>query len=477
MATGIGDLVARLGIDNSGFKKGLSSSRSLLSTFAGGIAGLVSPIGAAFAGIAGATGLGMLVKSSFEGVDSLSELGGTLNKSAAEMAGWAHAAKLSGLSMEDMTSGIRRFQKEGVDIFKFADQIAAIKDPAEQARRAMEVLGKSGGKFLPLLQGGSQAIREMVEEGSRLSGLEGLDATKVEEANDALDRARAAFAGIGNIIAVNVAPGIEWAAEKMQGFAEWVQSGKDSLSTMGEVSSGVMTAISVGLDNIGTVGELAFLSLELGLVQFGLSAWHLFTEQLPAGMAWLRDNWTDVIFSIGDYALTVFVNLGENLRSVMSEIWAYIKSGGSDAFEPMFKGLTEGVKSTIKEMPEIPERVVSELEKRLQENISELSEGLGEEFGKAQIAKGIADLEEQPSPNKAMPGFGDELEPKASKQSARTTLTAAFAGSREAASIMLRGVGGGADQIPKQQLGVQQQILIATKANRPPTLTPLTLGT
>ena len=49
-------------------------------------------------------------------------------------------------------------------------------------------------------------------------------------------------------------------------------------------------------------------------------------------------------------------------------------------------------------------------------------------------------------------------------------LKAAFAGSQEAASILLRGVGGGGksiEQIAQKQLAVQQQTLMAVKANKP----------
>lgn len=57
------------------------------------------------------------------------------------------------------------------------------------------------------------------------------------------------------------------------------------------------------------------------------------------------------------------------------------------------------------------------------------------------------------------------------KSSGNSDLKAAFAGSQEAASIVLRGVGGKSmEQIAQKQLTVQQQLLVETKANKPQTL-------
>lgn len=61
----------------------------------------------------------------------------------------------------------------------------------------------------------------------------------------------------------------------------------------------------------------------------------------------------------------------------------------------------------------------------------------------------------------------------------RTELKAAAFGSQEAASIMLRGVGGidsDGKAIAKESLTVQKQQLVALKAIKPPVLTPINLG-
>ena len=60
----------------------------------------------------------------------------------------------------------------------------------------------------------------------------------------------------------------------------------------------------------------------------------------------------------------------------------------------------------------------------------------------------------------------------------RTEIAAAFKGSQEAASILLRGIGGKSmEQIAQKQLTTQQQTLVAIKSITIPPLIPITLGT
>lgn len=64
------------------------------------------------------------------------------------------------------------------------------------------------------------------------------------------------------------------------------------------------------------------------------------------------------------------------------------------------------------------------------------------------------------------------------KKPGKTDMKAALSGSSEAASILVRGIGGGRtmEQIANKQLTIQQQMLLALKENKPQELQPLTLG-
>ncbi|MCC7409177.1 MAG: hypothetical protein IT442_14010, partial [Phycisphaeraceae bacterium] len=119
-------------------------------------------------------------------VESLSELG--------------FAAELSGMSMEDLETSLRKMQKTLVEaasgsagavdalaklgltaddlrglspdeqLKRIADRLASIRDPALRAALAMEVFGKTGTKLLPLMADGAAGI-EALQHQAREMGL------------------------------------------------------------------------------------------------------------------------------------------------------------------------------------------------------------------------------------------------------------------------------------------------------------------
>ena len=54
-------------------------------------------------------------------------------------------------------------------LFRIADKMASISDPAERARLAVENFGKSGAKLIPILMQGSEGVKKMAEEWGKMS--------------------------------------------------------------------------------------------------------------------------------------------------------------------------------------------------------------------------------------------------------------------------------------------------------------------
>lgn len=191
-------------------------------------------------------------------------------------------------------------------------------------------------------------------------------------------------------------------------------------------------------------------------------------------LTWFSGNWQDVLFTIGDYAMTVFINIGQNLRDIWSGVLDFI-AGRGFSFDPT--PLTEGFKSAISEMPQLTEAAVNETTPAL--------EGLYANLAERQAAM-AQKLLESSKPSDAIPEGMSPFDSSAKtdgdsankQQDRMRPLTAAMIGSQEAASMLLRGVGGGktVEQIANKQLTVQQQILAATKANRLPDLVPVSFG-
>lgn len=113
------------------------------------------------------------------------------------------------------------------------------------------------------------------------------------------------------------------------------------------------------------IAELAFTKMGLFAVQgFGILI-HFFTGVIPALLTWFGGNWKDIFFTAFDVVMTVFENIGKNVRNIMSSIWDFIKSGGTKSLSLAWTPLLDGFKNTIKEIPDIPKRAIGDLEKSL----------------------------------------------------------------------------------------------------------------
>lgn len=93
---------------------------------------------------------------------------------------------------------------------KIAESLNAIEDPAKRTATAMDIFGKSGRDIINMLEGYGAAVdnASKFQEAFGIA-VSDLDAAQVERANDAFGRLVATTTGLGNVIAVKVAPAIE----------------------------------------------------------------------------------------------------------------------------------------------------------------------------------------------------------------------------------------------------------------------------
>lgn len=122
---------------------------------------------------------------------------------------------------------------------------------------------------------------------------------------------------------------------------------------------------------------LAFVNTQLSLVRTGNDFSHFFTGVIPALLSWFSGEWLHVFTDIANISNTVFLNISKNIMTAMTAVWNFIKSGGTASMQGAFVPLMDGFKSTIKTLPDIPERAVTELERQLQADSERLGESLG----------------------------------------------------------------------------------------------------
>lgn len=124
------------------------------------------------------------------------------------------------------------------------------------------------------------------------------------------------------------------------------------------------------------LAELAFVKLQLWLVQAGGGFAHLFTGILPALFTWFATNWQNIFLAAADLVATVFINIGQNIRNAMAGIWDFIASGGTKSLSIAFVPLLDGFRNTLTTLPNIPDRAIGQLEKSLQADSERLGSAL-----------------------------------------------------------------------------------------------------
>lgn len=172
------------------------------------------------------------------------------------------------------------------------------------------------------------------------------------------------------------------------GFSALWEVGSVALSSIGSlmgVTGGNMMTSFLTLMGVATfvfkewpsIAELAFKQMQLFAVAGFGTVTHFFTGVLPALFVWFSSNWKSVFFTAFDLVSTVFINIGKNVRSIMSSVWEFIKSGGTKSLSLAWTPLLDGFKNTISQLPDIPKRAIGSLEKQLQQDVN----GLGKRIG------------------------------------------------------------------------------------------------
>lgn len=437
MAT-IGSLAVKLSATTVAFERGIQRAEATIGRFNKSISTVALAAKGFVVGLA--TGaIGLFIKRQFDAVDALGDTAERLGTTAAALAGLEHAAKLADVPIESLHQGLTilnrklgeaisgskevqgGFNKLGLNAEALAalsldeafalisERIAALPTEAERAAAAFDVFGKGAGQMATLLRGGGDAIRKATEE-ARKFGIAPSEAeiARIAEADTAMKRLGAVFTGLGRNLTIGLAPSITEMTERIVAFIDLVRplilelveawSGAwDAIKSVASEAFGGME-ISVGsfLTFIKDAFIVSFMAIEFtivhwrellelntlqafkSLVSFADGTRHFFTEVIPAVLDWFASNWRDIFTTLFDWTFTVFTNLAGNLVEILKNIPGLI--AGTVDFSEIWTPLTEGFQTSIRALPDIPERQMTELEKQLQSDISRIQGNLSKEW-------------------------------------------------------------------------------------------------
>lgn len=245
----IGALRAVLSFESAAFDKGLKKAASDLGAFETRMKTIGSNISKAGAALSlmGA-GVALAIRGQVNAADDMSKAAQKFGIPIETLSRLSHAADLSDVSMQSMGVAVGKLSKqmvaakngnkaaaalfEGLGVavtdaggamrptedvlMDLSDVIGRIPDGAEKTALAMSLLGRSGAELIPLMNGGGQAIKDMMTEAEALGLTISQETGKAaEEFNDNLTRLQSTLTGVANKVMTALLPALS-------GLAEWV---------------------------------------------------------------------------------------------------------------------------------------------------------------------------------------------------------------------------------------------------------------
>lgn len=398
-------------LDDTGLRAGLEKARRMVMRFGASLAaggGVLIGIGTAI--------VGPIIASFREVVDHFDKLNKAADRTGATteaLSKLAYAAEQSDASLEDVTTGLKFMQlnlaaaKQGsqeaqetlaklgltvadLDGKDAAEQFAIIADAAERIgdidlrKSALRgLLGKGFEQLMPMLKGGSGALRDLYAEAERTgSVVSGEDAEAATRAGDAMARAWRAVKN--TLLAVGAA--LLPQADRIEQFSlavvdaarmvkDWIDENRElvlivlgvgaAIAAAGAAFVGIGTALFVaGIAISGFAGAIGaagtVLAAVFSPVGLGIAAIAVATTMLVALAAETETFW-EVVDDVSDLASTIWGGLADTFRRTWSGISDALAAGdlklalkvGLAGLDVIWKGFLLGVQvawNTFKEL-------------------------------------------------------------------------------------------------------------------------------
>lgn len=234
------------------------------------------------------------VRRSLDQMDEFSKAAQKVGVSTEEFSKLAYAAKLSDVSVDDLTTTLAKLSKNQVEAAKgtaaqeqafsalgiavknadgslrsptavlgdLADLFQALPDGAGKTAIAIGILGKSGANAIPLLNGGSAALKDLGDEAERFGVVIDTQTGKAaEEFNDNITRLQTRFAGFSTQLAANLLPDLLelekslFSAGEQSNTVENVATALRSIADAASLAKNGVQAATVQISAISKIGS------------------------------------------------------------------------------------------------------------------------------------------------------------------------------------------------------------------------------
>lgn len=245
----------------------------------------------AAAGAAVAAPLGFATKEFVAAGSALNDMSVRTGVAVESLSVLQYAAELSGGSIQDVETGLRKMSRTLVDAGQgqeaavksltllgtsfeelsqltpeaqftaIADKLAAIENPTVKAAAAMEIFGRSGTMLLPFLEDGANGLQDFAREAKRLGiVMSTQDAQAADELGDRFDELSMQVNAVQRTIGSALAPTLIQVSERMQvlltASQQWISNNRE-LVVMAAQAASALVGLGGGLTGVGLAAKLA----------------------------------------------------------------------------------------------------------------------------------------------------------------------------------------------------------------------------
>lgn len=349
----MGDEIKQSGKQADDARSGFDNLKKTLSTVGAALGATIAAIGTA--AVTAGKKIWDMANDTAEAGDEIDKQSQKLGISAENYQKLSYAMERSGADVEDFKKGTMNITKElanmqnGVDgagemfnqlgisvqnsdgsfkstedvLLSTIDALSNMEDETQRNSLANSVFGKSYQEILPLLNSGSDGIRQLMDEAEQYGMVMSDDAVKASAAfEDSLTKLKGTFNGVKNSIMSQLLPGLTAITD---GFSELV-SGNDEGADM--IKSGIENVIETVTDMIPQVVSLLSVIGEAIL------------EEAPSVLESLSSSIIDLLPGALDFALNdVLPNLVSSALSIAGQLLTSL----SEALPDLMTSLAESL--------------------------------------------------------------------------------------------------------------------------------------
>lgn len=380
----VSDIEIRLRADIARLQQDMDRARQQVGGAMSSITQMAKKAGAALAAIGVGMAVGALagfVKAAIDTTDAISDISQRTGVAIKDIAGlqlWfqiggAEAGEFEGAMIKlakNIASGSDEFKRIGVAtrnadgslrsnievLGDSADAFQKLQDGSAKTALAIDIFGKSGATLLPILNSGSEGLREMTEMADKL-GLT-FDQNTVDAAgafNDTLDFLGLAAQGVGRQLAAQLLPALNAVAGS---FLEFVVKG-DGVKKMAEGISAVLkTLYTVGvtvytvfktLGNTLAAAAAQVVAVMTGDFKAAASIGQIWKDEVAADFTSAAKTITDVWNNAGGETVAALAGVQKKSATVADKASKDAEKQ-ADAYKSMLRTLEDRVESTAREL-------------------------------------------------------------------------------------------------------------------------------